>query len=187
MRISDWSSDVCSSDLRYDQQPCAWRNISHGGQLYGHGGEPARRAFRPGLGRRRFRQHPAHSTQSPAPRQRGGTGDGAMSQISLPLDWTGREKGETFLLSESNSLAVRHLDHWGIWPVRTTILTGPPRRSEEHTSELQSLMRISYAVFCLKKKNKQSHSRPQASTFASYHIPSYSNYNLYAVDKLRDN
>src|SRR3546814_2446479 len=30
-----------------------------------------------------------------------------------------------------------------------------PRRSEEHTSELQSLMRISYAVFCLKKKNKE--------------------------------
>src|SRR3546814_2290471 len=30
------------------------------------------------------------------------------------------------------------------------------RRSEEHTSELQSLMRISYAVFCLKKKNKKS-------------------------------
>src|SRR3546814_10105573 len=30
------------------------------------------------------------------------------------------------------------------------------RRSEEHTSELQSLMRISYAVFCLKKKNKYS-------------------------------
>src|SRR3546814_5967990 len=29
----------------------------------------------------------------------------------------------------------------------------PPYRSEEHTSELQSLMRISYAVFCLKKKN----------------------------------
>src|SRR3546814_3749013 len=31
-----------------------------------------------------------------------------------------------------------------------------PKRSEEHTSELQSLMRISYAVFCLKKKNKKS-------------------------------
>src|SRR3546814_4517211 len=31
----------------------------------------------------------------------------------------------------------------------------PRRRSEEHTSELQSLMRISYAVFCLKKKNKK--------------------------------
>src|SRR3546814_9826977 len=32
-------------------------------------------------------------------------------------------------------------------------------RSEEHTSELQSLMRISYAVFCLKKKNKKTNSR----------------------------
>src|SRR3546814_7282309 len=31
------------------------------------------------------------------------------------------------------------------------------RRSEEHTSELQSLMRISYAVFCLKKKNNKKH------------------------------
>src|SRR3546814_9889459 len=34
--------------------------------------------------------------------------------------------------------------------------TRPRLRSEEHTSELQSLMRISYAVFCLKKKTKES-------------------------------
>src|SRR3546814_5120887 len=34
-------------------------------------------------------------------------------------------------------------------------VVGRSRRSEEHTSELQSLMRISYAVFCLKKKNPQ--------------------------------
>src|SRR3546814_5412518 len=33
------------------------------------------------------------------------------------------------------------------------VFGGHPLRSEEHTSELQSLMRISYAVFCLKKKN----------------------------------
>src|SRR3546814_6553843 len=38
-------------------------------------------------------------------------------------------------------------------PVRTTMFR-MSRRSEEHTSELQSLMRISYAVFCLKKKKK---------------------------------
>src|SRR3546814_7039598 len=38
--------------------------------------------------------------------------------------------------------------------------TNSQRRSEEHTSELQSLMRISYAVFCLKKK-KQQHSKKQ--------------------------
>src|SRR3546814_5929365 len=35
------------------------------------------------------------------------------------------------------------------------------KRSEEHTSELQSLMRISYAVFCLKKKKKPQHRRQQ--------------------------
>src|SRR3546814_6466322 len=34
-------------------------------------------------------------------------------------------------------------------------------RSEEHTSELQSLMRISYAVFCLKKKKNKSHKQHQ--------------------------
>src|SRR3546814_2216352 len=36
---------------------------------------------------------------------------------------------------------------------RVTVIAGAAQRSEEHTSELQSLMRISYAVFCLKKKN----------------------------------
>src|SRR3546814_4250098 len=36
------------------------------------------------------------------------------------------------------------------------VVGGRSRRSEEHTSELQSLMRISYAVFCLKKKKKQT-------------------------------
>src|SRR3546814_1452214 len=40
-------------------------------------------------------------------------------------------------------------------------------RSEEHTSELQSLMRISYAVFCLKKKNKQSPHTNHKSTSTS--------------------
>src|SRR3546814_3977158 len=38
---------------------------------------------------------------------------------------------------------------------RIAIVSGRAIRSEEHTSELQSLMRISYAVFCLKKKKKQ--------------------------------
>src|SRR3546814_4926374 len=37
----------------------------------------------------------------------------------------------------------------------------PRTRSEEHTSELQSLMRTSYAVFCLKKKTKQQHNKIQ--------------------------
>src|SRR3546814_5468974 len=41
---------------------------------------------------------------------------------------------------------------------------GPGSRSEEHTSELQSLMRISYAVFCLKKKQKDEHQRKHPLT-----------------------
>src|SRR3546814_9846059 len=40
--------------------------------------------------------------------------------------------------------------------LRTRCRTGGAGRSEEHTSELQSLMRISYAVFCLKKKKKHN-------------------------------
>src|SRR3546814_7404937 len=39
--------------------------------------------------------------------------------------------------------------------INPVVATGASVRSEEHTSELQSLMRISYAVFCLKKKNKK--------------------------------
>src|SRR3546814_1519486 len=48
---------------------------------------------------------------------------------------------------------------------------GPPARrtdrSEEHTSELQSLMRISYAVFCLKKKNQKNSNTPEAINIQS--------------------
>src|SRR3546814_1385614 len=43
-----------------------------------------------------------------------------------------------------------------------------PARSEEHTSELQSLMRISYAVFCLKKKKKIEHEKPAIVTATTY-------------------
>src|SRR3546814_10706728 len=51
---------------------------------------------------------------------------------------------------EIDSLDVR-IDH-----VRNGVAAGAADRSEEHTSELQSLMRISYAVFCLKKKQEQT-------------------------------
>src|SRR3546814_10019578 len=51
--------------------------------------------------------------------------------------------------THAQSLAHRRLRQ----PQRTPAQTAPAHRSEEHTSELQSLMRISYAVFCLTKKN----------------------------------
>src|SRR3546814_2833446 len=55
------------------------------------------------------------------------------------------------------------------WPLfaACTASIASARRSEEHTSELQSLMRISYAVFCLKKKNndKESYLKQKGRTF----------------------
>src|SRR3546814_3620091 len=49
-----------------------------------------------------------------------------------------------------------------------------PDRSEEHTSELQSLMRISYAVFCLKKKNTNQHISNHPTHTHPYQPPTYS-------------
>src|SRR3546814_7115377 len=45
--------------------------------------------------------------------------------------------------------------------LRAVLDEEPLYRSEEHTSELQSLMRISYAVFCLKKKKKRDHKKTE--------------------------
>src|SRR3546814_3236469 len=54
------------------------------------------------------------------------------------------------------------------------------RRSEEHTSELQSLMRISYAVFCLKKKKTRSHDSTHKA-FTLIHSHAYQSKSLYMI------
>src|SRR3546814_9499928 len=113
MRISDWSSDVCSSDLDAD----AWH----------HGIEPVGQRF--GVGRR--------------DRANGGYLE-AVVAISHTLQ----------------SVALQALGKFLKPPVKFAAPLFEPfagcgwqtERSEEHTSELQSLMRISSAVFCLKKQ-----------------------------------
>src|SRR3546814_3866718 len=60
----------------------------------------------------------------------------------------------TALLREGVDIVVAVVETHG--RAETEALLEPFERSEEHTSELQSLMRISYAVFCLKKKNPTS-------------------------------
>src|SRR3546814_10222427 len=95
MRISDWSSDVCSSDLRVRDLRVTMRE--------------------------------------------GGISD------DVPIVMAG---------------GVWALKDWNDWidnPELGAIMFQFGTRSEEHTSELQSLMRISYAVFCLKKKKKHPH------------------------------
>src|SRR3546814_9919676 len=111
MRISDWSSDVCSSDL---PRACAHARRDAGGRLPGG----ARRALRQSRTDLRKRGHRAESRGE---RRQGRRPPETARQGP---DLAGREG------------TARHLSV----------------RSEEHTSELQSLMRISYAVFCLKKK-----------------------------------
>src|SRR3546814_1172920 len=56
-------------------------------------------------------------------------------------------------------------------PDRVRVAIGFTSRSEEHTSELQSLMRISYAVFCLKKKKNQKYQDNQTDTTTTQHQP----------------
>src|SRR3546814_1403763 len=119
MRISDWSSDVCSSDLPHPVQEPARRRPHH------HPDHPrcrSRRACRPHL--RHARWHaPCRRAASPGSR--------AMTFLDI---------------LRTAVFALR-----GNWMRSALTSLG---RSEEHTSELQSLMRISYAVTCLKKKKK---------------------------------
>src|SRR3546814_6009594 len=65
--------------------------------------------------------------------------------------------------ARSRTSAARGADR----PVRPA---QPAARSEEHTSELQSLMRISYAVFCLKKKRDKTAENNNNSTYKSERI-----------------
>src|SRR3546814_8390190 len=64
----------------------------------------------------------------------------SLAQLHLAVPGTGRRAGDRHDQPERR--------------VRRASAETRPGRSEEHTSELQSLMRISYAVFCLKKKKK---------------------------------
>ena len=48
-----------------------------------------------------------------------------MSQIALPLDWPAGDAPEDYLVSEANKPLIRHFEHWSLWPVMATILTGP--------------------------------------------------------------
>src|SRR3546814_6477017 len=111
MRISDWSSDVCSSDLvALVEIRLELRRVS---QL----GRANRRVV--------LRMREQHDPFVTLP----------IMEADAPFRRIGLEIGCDIAKSQA---------HVGI-SVRG-------KRSEEHTSELQSLMRISYAVFCLKKK-----------------------------------
>src|SRR3546814_4423514 len=86
--------------------------------------------------------------------------------FSVPKDASGRAEVHGVLsVKEISKEAAEHLAEDGngvVPPTRELRIDATGVRSEEHTSELQSLMRISYAVFCLKKKKKDKNNNQTA-------------------------
>jgi hypothetical protein len=48
-----------------------------------------------------------------------------MNQIALPFAWPAADDERDFIISDSNRVAIRHLEHWSLWPVMATVLIGP--------------------------------------------------------------
>src|SRR3546814_9732494 len=121
MRISDWSSDVCSSDL----------------YLAGHEGQGVNAIARA-------------TNLSPS------TCFGILKTL-VGEEFAEFDPGSKHYRLGTAPSRLFHVDtrlsDWSRWlEDQMLALANEFERSEEHTSELQSLMRISYAVFCLKKK-----------------------------------
>src|SRR3546814_9223238 len=145
MRISDWSADVCSSDLR--RVVAVWALLheqAHGAGIVRRGeAGSACHGFRArgagGVPRVSSRQAFSRSREKvPGGRMRGASEAKHAFDLALP--------------EKRKSSSLRSRPHQAL---RATFsrFAGEglePARSEEHTSELQSLMRTSYAVFCLK-------------------------------------
>src|SRR3546814_8787259 len=103
-----------------------------------------------------FRSAPGHRALLHA-RVRGAQ-PGARDRQDLPQGGQGdraARAGARDCTQEEAARAERDLEEPREVPGRAALRLRPCRRSEEHTSELQSLMRISYAVFCLKKKTER--------------------------------
>src|SRR3546814_8396730 len=114
MSISDWSSDVCSSDLDSDPVPVDF--VQQQERMVGDGPLPDPRS---------------HDRRAEL---------GMLNQKT-----GGRKSGFQHFDARAHAFGVKKIGN-----PKKFLASGV--RSEEHTSELQSLMRSSYAVFCLKKK-----------------------------------
>src|SRR3546814_8081759 len=154
MRISDWSSDVCSSDLSRAPRPCE--------------PSPPNQPGRPGLctGCRSGRGELTPGQSAPVP-------CAAMAVLgdyeTERFTWAGKTRDVYRRGSGPAVIVIAEMP--GITP---SVVAFADRvvelRSEEHTSELQSLMRISYDVFCLTKTKKtKTHAPRQKMTISIQH------------------
>src|SRR3546814_5566547 len=132
MRISDWSSDVCSSDLAERTHPTFSSYFASRHEQVN--------------GRVKISQ-----INEDCLKRFGGAFHKRFNSLLTRVDrYYIKQKGFSIVSSYGSLITCRHeFAHQGSIPETASY------RSEEHTSELQSLMRISYAVSCLKKQNNQ--------------------------------
>src|SRR3546814_2080495 len=194
VRISDWSSDVCSSDLRNPARPLRPRHpprpahrpdqrARSGERLSPHRLERRRLGGKARKRSRKRREGGQGVDGGPCPfaaRFPGGRRPADRLWQQHPSDGEGRRRGQRLRFPRLRSrlyppaLLPRYRavplggavgrSRGSLSPRRSEENTAARRyasssRSEEHTSELQSLMRISYAVFCFKKKNKTDNNK----------------------------
>src|SRR3546814_8691348 len=135
MRISDWSSDVCSSDLsKFAASQACLACSNSAARLSGVSSA----------------ELPAGSSGRSPSRIRGspcGTAESLIASRKKTVPTMVSVVRESIVVDAPSASITAGESSWN----------PPTSRSEEHTSELQSLMRISYAVFCLKKKNQNPH------------------------------
>src|SRR3546814_343297 len=173
MRISDWSSDVCSSDLSRDQTRLLRAQHAVAEHVAAHVADADRSEWLNLNIRAQFTKVALHALPGAA---RGdahflvvvagaATGRKCITKpetifVGNPIGdvgkrgraFIGRDHQIRIIVVETHDISRRHdvIADAVVGDIEQTA-----QRSEEHTSELQSLMRISYAVFCLKKKNQQ--------------------------------
>src|SRR3546814_4165910 len=128
MRISDWSSDVCSSDLRH-QQFVELRGVLVLAIAVGDVHHILLDSHRADLG-------------------------AEMDVQALLLELTRRDFGDVCIGSGEEVGQGFEYGNFAAQPAPHAAELKP--RSDEHTSELQSLMRLSYAAFCLQPNNRKS-------------------------------
>src|SRR3546814_4471783 len=125
MRISDWSSDVCSSDLKMGVEVYSVSTDTHFSHKAWHDTSPA-------IGKINYYMV-------------GDQNHALSNNFEVLREGVGLADRGTFVLDPQGEIQLLEITPEG------------EGRSEEHTSELQSLMRISYAVFCLKKQKMRRH------------------------------
>src|SRR3546814_2753010 len=136
MRISDWSSDVCSSDLQARAQAGPDATLTRDTDVLDTWFSSA--------------LWPFGTLGWPDGAEKESFGASAVdTRPSTSLGMNGSPLARYY----PNSVLVTGFDIIFFWVARMMMQGIHFMRSEEHTSELQSLMRNSYAVFCLEKKN----------------------------------